>query len=447
MKKLNITFCSFPDFSGNAKALYDYMVKRYKDNMNYTWVVYDEKTVDKLKEKGINSVLIGTKKFDTYIPKTNVFFTTHANLTGEKSKCKKAIYIELWHGIGPKPVGFLTNNLSRKDSEWYDSLSENLDYIITTSPLFNAIFSASFRVKPSRILNLGLPLLDEIVYSNGVDNLKKLFGNNILNYDKYIFYAPTFKKGCGRKLESHYNESNILNLKRYDEKKLIEYLHRNNYLLFIKYHPSDEIRYNKINDSNILYIDNRILKNSELNINEILNAFDLLITDYSSLGTEFSFLDKPVIYLSTDYAEYANNRGIILNDYNFWTDSNLCNNLALLLKMLNEQIGKKRVAANKKEIFSDLVDGGCKQICDYFFNNNYKLNSYIGVNKSKVLEMEKYNEDLIQKLLHKDEIIKNQIERIKYLEEKEQELASIKYSRSYKIVQKFNNIRMKVVKK
>ena len=40
MEKLNITFCSFPDFGGNAKALYEYMNKRYKDNMNYIWIVY-----------------------------------------------------------------------------------------------------------------------------------------------------------------------------------------------------------------------------------------------------------------------------------------------------------------------------------------------------------------------------------------------------------------------
>ena len=76
MKKLNITFCSFPDFSGNAKALYEYMVKTYKDNMNYTWVVYNKKTVDKLKSKGINSVLMDTDEFKKYIPKTNVFFIT-----------------------------------------------------------------------------------------------------------------------------------------------------------------------------------------------------------------------------------------------------------------------------------------------------------------------------------------------------------------------------------
>ena len=50
MKKLNITFCSFPDFTGNARALYEYMIKRYGNNMNYTWIVHEEKNFDKVKK-------------------------------------------------------------------------------------------------------------------------------------------------------------------------------------------------------------------------------------------------------------------------------------------------------------------------------------------------------------------------------------------------------------
>lgn len=50
MKKLNVTFCSFPDFSGNAKALFNYMQDRYKNKMNYTWIVTDEKSIDVIKK-------------------------------------------------------------------------------------------------------------------------------------------------------------------------------------------------------------------------------------------------------------------------------------------------------------------------------------------------------------------------------------------------------------
>ena len=44
----------------------------------------------------------------------------------------------------------------------------------------------------------------------------------------------------------------------------------------------------------------------------------------------------------------------------------------------------------------------------------------------------------------KDDQISYQNERIEYLKEKEQELASIKFSRSYKIMKKISNIRKKI---
>ena len=33
-KKLTILFTSFPDFSGNSRALYKYMIKKYNKQMN-----------------------------------------------------------------------------------------------------------------------------------------------------------------------------------------------------------------------------------------------------------------------------------------------------------------------------------------------------------------------------------------------------------------------------
>lgn len=47
-------------------------------------------------------------------------------------------------------------------------------------------------------------------------------------------------------------------------------------------------------------------------------------------------------------------------------------------------------------------------------------------------------------ILEKDKYISYQSERIEYLMKKEQELASIKFSRSYKIIKKINEIRKKV---
>lgn len=422
MKKLNITFCSFPDYSGNAKALFEYMRKRYNDKMNYTWIVNNENSINMLNKLDIKSILIGTEEFENYIAKTDIFFTTHANLTGDKEKAKESIYIELWHGIGPKPVGFLTKNMLENDKKWYNSLSSDIDYIITSSDMWKTIYSSMFNINPERILPLGLPLLDEIKSSDGINNLSLILNKDITKYNKIIYYMPTFKLGCGRSMEGNLNQKNIFNLKKYDEQKLLKYLKDNNYLLCIKRHPSDECIYNKIENDNIINITNEMLQNHSLNVNNILNATDLLITDYSSLGTEISFIDKPVIFLSTDVEDYEQNRGIIFNDYSFWTDNIECGNYEELIILINKYIGKKYFNKHKKLNFSDLKDGGCDRICYYLFEGNQiskniyphksektelrkKIDEYKKQLEEKQIEINKLNSDLNYQLNKIDKIV------------------------------------------
>ena len=52
-----------------------------------------------------------------------------------------------------------------------------------------------------------------------------------------------------------------------------------------------------------------------------------------------------------------------------------------------------------------------------------------------------------KKIINDKYKIRKQNERIEYLENLEQELARIKFSRSYKIIQKINSIRKKVTRK
>lgn len=433
MKKLNITFCSFPDFAGNAKALYEYMVKKYKNNMNYTWIVSSESMVDILNKRGIKAILLGSEEFNKYIPKTNVFFTTHANLAGDKLRAKNSIYIELWHGIGPKPVGFLTENLSKKDIRWYNFLKETIDYMIVPSELWRSLFSSMFNINVQRILPLGLPLLDEIKYSNGKENLNKVLSVDVDKYNKIIMYMPTFKKGCGRKLESSYSKNNIINLHDYSDKELIKYLEKNNYLLIVKRHPSDECEYINIENDNIRNIDNKMLSDLGLNVNNILNAGDILITDYSSVGTEFSFLDKPVIYIATDLEEYVTNRGIILKDYDFWTEKEYCFSYEDLISKIDSCIGKNKIQKNKKDLFGNLKDGGCKQICDFLFEN-FNISPDVKKYKSELFELK-------NKVDSQKDIIKEQINTIEKLTESDIRLKEIENSKIWKMMENIRKLK------
>lgn len=71
-------------------------------------------------------------------------------------------------------------------------------------------------------------------------------------------------------------------------------------MLCIKYHPSEELTFEDFENEHVCIIKDEDLLKHRITINELLNAADLMITDYSSLGTEFLFLNKPVIYLTED---------------------------------------------------------------------------------------------------------------------------------------------------
>lgn len=438
MKRLNITFCSFPDYSGNAKALYEYMKNRYKNNMNYTWIVYNESTMELLEKSGVKSILIGTEEFKKYIPKTDVFFTTQGNLDGDKIKAKNSIYIELWHGVGPKPTGFTQKNPSKEDITGYSSISEVVDYFIVPSDFWKVIYGATFKVEATRIKKLGMPILDYFINSNGLENLEKLLKIKVNNYKKIIMYMPTFKQGFNHSDVINISD-NIFNFKTpYDENKLNEFLKKNNYLLCVKKHPGEQanLKFNETDNIKNISEDDLIL--NQISVNEIINAFDLLITDYSSIGTEFVFLDKPVLFACGDSDEYFENRGILLGNFDFWTPGPISNNISSLLKETKKLLTDTNYYKNerikyKKLWFDNTKDGGCDKICDFLFDG-YNINSNVVRYKSNQLEI---NREVIELR----NIVKEQTTTIKKLTESEIRLKEIENSKSFKILEKIRKIK------
>lgn len=422
MEKLKITFCSFPDFGGNAKALYEYMLKTYKDNMEYTWIVYNQETVIDLKNKGINAILIGSDEFNEYIPKTNVFFTTQGNLDGDKKKAKNSIYVELWHGIGLKPVGFSCDNPSKEDIRGYENISQIVDLFVVPNDFWRIIYSSIFKTEVTRIKSLGMPILDYFKNSDGKNNLKKVLGMDIDCYKKIIMYMPTFKNGFNHN-DINIDNENVFNFKEnFELNELNNYLKDNNYLLCVKKHPGDMKNIDIKSMSNIININEQQLLRNNISINELMNAFDLLITDYSSVGVEFLFLNKPVLFITSDLEEYLKNRGIIFGNYDFWMECGpKVDNIKDLYKEIfqlleNENYYIKERDKYRNLWFGDLKDGGCKDICDYIFDGNSIRKDFPRYN-SKVLNLTEKVEVLEEISRKKDDIIDARNARIRELDD------------------------------
>ena len=52
------------------------------------------------------------------------------------------------------------------------------------------------------------------------------------------------------------------------------------------------------------------IKNQGLQLYQFIPVFDALITDYSSISTDYFLLDKPIIYILDDIEEYKKSRGL-----------------------------------------------------------------------------------------------------------------------------------------
>ena len=432
MEKINVLFESSPDYSNNAKALFEYMNDHYKDKINLYWVFNDNEIYLKYKDK-LNCVLYNSKDFKKLFPKINIIFTTHGQLIEEK--LSNQIYVNLWHGIGPKKAGNTLDDLklAPQDKKFFLDMRRKTDYMICPTYFWQYIFTTVFKYNASRVLPIAYPKLDEIIYSNGKNNLKNILNIDLKEYNKIILYTPTFKKGLGRKDENA-NTKNLFDFEEYDEKQVLDYLEKNNYLLLIKYHPSEETKFQKINHSNVKYITEKMLKKYDLNINNILNASDILITDYSSLGVEYTILDKPVIYLDNNIEQYKKGRGIMFETGDFWMENKASNVNELLVTISNCK--KKEISRHKKIFFENLKDGGCENIINYFFTKSFKLRKNIVPYRDEYDELlDDYNK-LLKKSLKNDLVIKDL--KIK--------LDLVYNSKSWKILEKLRKIKRKIRK-
>jgi len=136
------------------------------------------------------------------------------------------------------------------------------------------------------------------------------FVNSIINKKKNIYgYFPTWRVDG---LEMFRDISDFNQLKRTD--KILE---ETNSLILIKRHMNSDKK-----DKNILYnneIENvneylKKLKNFEFidydfDLNSVLGACDVLISDYSGVIFDFLYLSKPIIIYAPDYKEFKKNTG------------------------------------------------------------------------------------------------------------------------------------------
>ncbi len=325
-------------FSGNLEYIKDEFEKR--GNFNFNFYYKDKLSLDSLKK-------LATSK---YIFLNDNFFPFAF------MKCNnQTTVIQLWHA----PGAFKKFGGSVENASMLKMISNNTDYLITSSKHIENYYSEAFQIDKSKIKPLGLPRADYYFKNHDVDKLRDNFNKEygVDSSKKIILYAPTFREN-----EEFNNVFNYLDLEKFNKRLSDEYV------LVLRLHPKIKKFYSSEISVNGDYVDCSDYKNEQ----ELLLLSDILITDYSSIMIEFGLLNKPIIFFAYDLENYlSNERGFYL-DYKKDLPGQIVYTSDELIECIDEGIDSSNLDSFVKTQFDEINGNASKRIVDFVLNEGEK---------------------------------------------------------------------------
>ena len=286
-------------YNYNSRYLFEY-VKENHPEITPLFVINDPELRNSLSSKYGKQYFIETESIQgiRQALSAGVWFTSAGLPAYGTGLHKKRLIINLWHGVPLKKIALLDPNLKKAARIYFKKIfSENYTCILTTSHELIPLMARSFAVSEDKIKVWGQPRNDGLFQKN---DCRKILGQlfpDLPEYTKTVLYAPTFRD---------YGQVQLFPFKDFDQKQLEAFLEEKNMLLFIRTHVAEQ-------GSAAPYLGKRIrfLGNEQAeDVTGILNIFDCLITDYSSIYIDYLLTDKPMIFLPYDRQQYLDGRGM-----------------------------------------------------------------------------------------------------------------------------------------
>lgn len=353
-KNNQILFASIPDYSDNAKALYEYFVtNQIHQQYDIVWLVNDPEILRLLTQRGIKVHLEQSVRGLCSIFRSKYIIGTHNNYCGIKAK--NQYIINLWHGVPLKAMGYVDNLESESTLKYFRKGGEADDILTVTSSIMRNTMVASFLIDPRKVVITGQPRNDYLFMNHQEQKLSKLLDLDLSKYNKLLLYMPTFRVDHGRV------EGTIKHLDFLRSEYFNKFLRNNNMLFVLKLHPFEEkywLSQDNFKDFNgdIVILKTEHLTGPLISIYEVLKEFDVLITDYSSIYFDFLLLNKPIIFLPLDLEQYTQTRGFSLEPYDFWTPGPKATTIEMLIDEIQKCISDPAYYEMERKTINSLIN-------------------------------------------------------------------------------------------
>lgn len=256
----------------------------------------------------------------------------------------KLAVIQLWHGVGFKNIALLDDNLTdENEKNKFLAYYSQYSLLISSSEVDFKKKKESFH--SPHIAITGSPRNDVFFSSYSYfEEIKKKY--QLESYSKIITYAPTFRD---------FKTKNPFSIEFWES--LQEHLKKTNQLFVVKKHPMDQHLKVPIDCPNI-----KDLSEVVSDTQELLLITDILISDYSSISTDFALTGRPIITYAYDLEAYKNNcRSMYYDLYEILPRPFVYTEGELIEKIKNTEWTKDKYYIEEydkfKEIFHKYIDG------------------------------------------------------------------------------------------
>ncbi|MBE6574270.1 MAG: glycerophosphotransferase [Ruminococcaceae bacterium] len=293
--KKKVVFCSYygRGYSDNPKAICEALRKK-DGKVKIVWLVKDEKEASTLPADVIPCKYDSAKRV-WQLATARVWVDNCRKY--DRVKKRGQYYLQTWHGFPLKQIekdaiDSLPSDYEKgalRDSGFIDLLLSNCGFV--TETLRRCFWY------DGEIAEYGSPRND--VFINGdhdaTKRVRKSLG--IPENKKFVLYAPTFRVDKGA-VDCYAIDAE--NLRRASEKRF-----GGDWAVVIRLHPNVA----KVSEKLFKYDPEHIINGTmHADMQELLSACDLLITDYSSSMFDYALSGKPCVRFANDLKEYIKDR-------------------------------------------------------------------------------------------------------------------------------------------
>jgi CDP-glycerol glycerophosphotransferase (TagB/SpsB family) len=258
-------------------------------------------------------------------------------------------YVQLTHGVGPKTMGYAKRDFDRAV---LDRETSTYAHVVCSSEFEATFWERGYHLPLGDIWPIGVPRTDLLLEPAD----PALAAAHPVLRGTVVLYAPTFRDWAV--LEDY------LPIPGMDPAALVDLLERHDATLLIRphYYESDAARatIERVGSPRVQTADDSVFGDTM----ELLKHVDVLVTDYSSIYTDFLLLDRPEIFNPVDLAAYEGARGFFFR-YEDHTPGTKAVTAQAFLDALDAELSgqdpHRAERARARELFFTHRHGGSRQ--------------------------------------------------------------------------------------